>query len=162
MTATIKPTAHALRATVYRSRAVDSEGRPVNDNVPNPDVWAMADKLPASVMASASGWLELLGSMEGDETGELLAGSIDDGQAYAASDLVRGMFWPDCSTSAIPGEAQMRMGDVLQVRVTDDEPELQLGCMVVARHDDVPMLLPRPGELVLAVVDGSAVVLVNA
>lgn len=162
MTTTIKPTAHALRATVYRTRIVDAEGRLVTDNVPDPEVWAMTDKLPATVMASVSGWLEILGSMEGDEIGELLAASIDDGETYTAGDLVRAMFWPDCSASAVPGEALMRMGDVLQVSLTDDKPEILLGYMVIARHDDVPMLLTKPGELVLALVEDAAVALVDA
>lgn len=162
MTTTIKPTAHALRATIYRERVIDADGRPVNDNTPDPGAWDKADALPSTVTPSVSGWLEVQGTMEGDETGELLAGAIDDGETYAAGDLVRAVFWPDASVSAIPGDPLLRMGDVLQVSVADDEPELLLGYMVVARHNDVPMLLTKSGELVLALVENSAVALAGA
>jgi hypothetical protein len=128
-------TPHSLRATLFRERVLDDAGKPIDDNVPDPDVWDLADSRDPELLELGRGQLLIL---EAD-----ILGFLDDVMlhpAEAGDQTIRGVFTPDA------GCPEFRMGDMLTVAVSD---VAAVTYEILVTHGELPERLPQSGEMCL-------------
>lgn len=128
----------AATAILLRRAVLDAEGRPVNDNVPDPDVWEMVDAATPTLVRLGRGNVLIT---NGDDSEFVKTALLSN--HYDNDNVVRAVFTPD---SGCPAPA---MCDILAVLVSEDS-SLALCFEVLVGHDDVPELLTTPGELSMA------------
>ncbi|NMM13588.1 MAG: hypothetical protein HHJ17_08640 [Rhodoferax sp.] len=124
---------HSLPAVLFRERVLDDAGKPIDDNVPDPDVWELADTREPELLELGRGQLLILATDVMGFLDSVMLHPVEDGEQ-----TIRAIFTPGPSCPAY------RMGDLLTVAVPDAGA---ITYQILVTHGELPDQLPLPGEM---------------